>query len=626
MNVRLRLIIGSLLVAFFVLVVFGTVAYRIALQSGTSSELKLLEHNTSVYAEHLHDIKGPGTKLAELTEHIHVGEQSFAAAIYMNADRRFHLLKNDVEIDLADLNLTAIAEKDARSGKLTVGGHELLWIHAPLDKGPEQLLMLFDTDRQQNAVAKSLAIKFIVTAAFTIWLSVWIALIVAKRIVHQIDTKNQAIMHQALHDPLTGLPNRSHLINSLEQLASGKTAKRRYLFGVLDLNNFKDINDALGHDAGDEILRKAAERIVESHPQAELIARIGGDVFAIAISDQHCPDYQDLINGLQATFEQPFSIGGLDLVITTTIGAAIYPDHATQPDALIKHAEIAMIQAKQSRKAALLYTPAEDPSTIRRLALINELGSAISDGQMVLYYQPKIDINTRKTVAVEALVRWNHPQHGMIPPMEFIELAEKSLLIDQLTLWVIEEAVRQCRVWLDMGIELGVAVNLSVQNLYDMGLSKQIQASLDRWRVPAGLLKLEITEGAIMADPDTALQNLNDLNAMGLQLSIDDFGTGYSSLAYLKKLPVGELKIDRAFVKDMVTDEDDATIVRSTVELAHNLAYSVVAEGIEDEPTLALLQQLSCDVAQGFYFSRPLPAEEFEEWLKHTEWQNQIKQ
>jgi len=322
---------------------------------------------------------------------------------------------------------------------------------------------------------------------------------------------------------------------------------------------------------------------------------------------------------LQTALEEPFLMGGHPLEIEASTGIALFPEHGNDPVTLSQHADVAMYLAKQSPQRCAFYDARHDQSSSRRLTLLGDLRKAIATGELCLYYQPKADLRTGLVKGVEALVRWQHPTLGFIPPDQFIPLAEQTGLITPLTHWVVETALRQCREWLDAGRELRVAVNLSVRNLHDAGLPEAIADLLAQYGVSPRLLCCEITESAVMVDAEQALHMLHRLFALGVRIAIDDYGTGSASLSYLKRLPADELKIDRAFVQHVTTDQADQAIVRSTVNLAHSLGIQVVAEGVEDQATWDLLASLTCDIAQGYYLSRPLPPTDLMRWLNARE-------
>jgi diguanylate cyclase (GGDEF)-like protein len=414
--------------------------------------------------------------------------------------------------------------------------------------------------------------------------------------------------HQSLHDSLTGLANRT----LFHKVVSSTLARRPTCAAVMlmDLDRFKEINDTLGHHTGDRLLIEISARLGHILDSCGQVARLGGDEFAIflhAVAD--VTDAETIARLILAALERPFVLGDLTLEIGASIGVAMYPVHAEESSTLLQRADVAMYEAKSGHLGYAVYAAERDQSNPRRLSLAAELRAAIDTGDLSVNYQPKADLVAGQIVAVEALVRWNHPRYGSLPPDEFIPLAEHTGLIRPLTEFVLTQSLQQCRAWADLGIDLAVAVNLSARSLIDTDLPASIEALLASTGVPARRLTLEITESMMMADPVRALETMHRLAGMGISLSIDDFGTGYSSLSYLKRLPVHEVKIDKSFVLSMTVEEDDATIVRSIVDLARNLRLRVVAEGVEDAQSLAALSALGCDIVQGYYLSRPMAAE-----------------
>ncbi len=415
---------------------------------------------------------------------------------------------------------------------------------------------------------------------------------------------------QALHDGLTNLPNRVLLADRLQQaiLMADRDSGGLALL-VLDLDRFKDVNDTLGHHAGDELLQQVAVRLRSVLRASDTVARLGGDEFAVVLPTAGDASLASrMARMIVQSLEQPFAIGDQQVGVGASVGVAVYPEHGNDAKTLMRRADVAMYVAKRGGGGTAIYSFEQDLNAPDRLELVGQLRNAIENDELVLYYQPKLSLSTGTCVRVEALVRWRHPRRGLVPPDQFIPLAEQTGLIRPLTKWVLSAAVRQCRLWKDAGRELEIAVNLSMRNVHDPELVDQIADLLRRWDVSPSLLKVEVTESAIMTDPTRALDTLERIRAMGVEVSIDDFGTGHSSLSYLKHLPVAEIKLDRSFVRDMHLNENDFAIVRSTVELAHQLGLRVVAEGVEDRATWDLLVALQCDAAQGYYMSRPLPA------------------
>ncbi|MBD3617921.1 MAG: EAL domain-containing protein [Chromatiales bacterium] len=427
------------------------------------------------------------------------------------------------------------------------------------------------------------------------------------------------LRYQALHDPLTGLLNRTALHNDCRDAIERQHDERRQLaLLLLDLDRFKEVNDTLGHKIGDDLLRHIGPRVSQAlNRQSASCYRLGGDEFAVLL-----PRVDDAVEATRMAeavvdaLRQPFQAGGMNLEIGGSIGVAVYPEHGTDSHALLRCADVAMYAAKRTSVAVTLYRPELDANTPERLTLMSELGMAIREGQLVLHYQPKIDIAHQRIIGCEALVRWHHPSLGIIPPDRFIPLAEMSDLIQPLTEQVVTQALIQLRAWHEAGLDLSVSVNLSVRNLLDHNCGTRLEELFERYPADPSRLELEITETALMSDPDRALEQIQRIGAFGVRLSIDDFGTGYSSLAYLKRLPLHALKIDRSFVSSMLEDEQDLIIVRSTINLAHSLGLDVVAEGVEDRGTAQALRAMDCDYAQGFYFNRPLAPDDFIDWCR----------
>lgn len=421
----------------------------------------------------------------------------------------------------------------------------------------------------------------------------------------------------ANHDSLTQLPNRTCLYHFIEQQMVSVPSGQSLALLLIDLDRFKEINDTLGHSFGDHLLRKIGERLSQLFAGSNAqIARLGGDEFAICLPIvEHKDEALSVANAVFRSIASMGEIDGIALAVSASIGVSLYPQQAPDLSTLMRFADVAMYYAKSHYKGVALYDGDIDPHSQQRLELMGALGRAIQAQQLVLYFQPKINLKDNQIYAFEALVRWQHPELGLIPPSEFIPLAEMSSLIYPLTRWVLENSICQCQAWRRMGYPLGVAVNLSVRNLMDERIVGDLRKMLVLYNLPADALELEITESMIMHDPERALDVLEQLADLGITLSIDDFGTGYSSLAYLKRLPVRTLKIDYSFVCGMLQDKQDQIIVHSTINLAHNLGLYVVAEGVESAEVWAELKQLGCDAAQGFYLGMPMPAVDSLAWL-----------
>ncbi|MEA2448963.1 MAG: hypothetical protein QOG63_895, partial [Thermoleophilaceae bacterium] len=424
----------------------------------------------------------------------------------------------------------------------------------------------------------------------------------------------------ALSDGLTGLANRTMFQEAIQAAISGSGRKKvTGAVMLMDLDRFKDVNDTLGHHNGDLLLQRIGSRLDSVLRNTATVARLGGDEFAILLRD--VSDRQavvPVVRRVLKVLEEPVVVGGLALQVEASIGIAMFPEHGRTVDAVMRAADVAMYVTKEQRSGYEFYD--EDAHEHRhdagRLALIGELRRAMDETELVLHYQPKVDLRTGQAKGVEALARWHHPERGLLSPDEFIPLAERSNLLRPMTLFLLDTALRQANAWRSKGIEVTVAVNLSMQNMLDLRLPNDLARLLTSWRLPAGSLELEITESTIMADHRRAQTILNRLSKMGVRLSIDDFGTGYSSLAYLQELPVDAIKIDKSFVMSMQSDAGNATIVQSTVDLGHNLGLEVVAEGVEDVDVYNTLAGLGCDYAQGYFLSKPLPPDKMTIWLE----------
>lgn len=429
-----------------------------------------------------------------------------------------------------------------------------------------------------------------------------------------IKEREQQIHELAYFDKLTGLANRNQFHDMLSKtIVSPQDDK--VTIAMMDVDRFKDINDTVGHDTGDVLLKQIAERLSQFPHTHTMFARIGGDEFGMIFNCGKGKNPESVGEDVTALFEQPFIVDGLVLDINVSIGISVYPFDGKTAQGLMQKADIALYSCKGQHYSVAVYRPELDKHSVQRLNLMSELKEALVEGQLELYYQPKLSIAEHKVNAVECLIRWIHPEHGFIPPDEFIGLAEQTGAIRHVTHWGIKTALKQQRQWRDQGHEICVAVNISAIDLVDMKLPAYVSEMLSEFDIEPGMLILEVTESAIMSDPESAMKALNTLKRMGIILSIDDFGTGFSSMAQLKKMPVHELKIDKAFVLDLASNKDDQVMVKTLVSLAENLGLTTVAEGVEDEDSLAYLREIGCTKAQGFHLSRPLPVDKFDPWL-----------
>ena len=425
-----------------------------------------------------------------------------------------------------------------------------------------------------------------------------------------LEKLNNQITHQAMHDPLTSLPNRTLVIERLNHAIDYSRRNNTTLaVFIIDLNNFKEINDTLGHPEGDLVLKQVAHRIPSVLRTSDTVGRLGGDEFAIVLPDVDEKHAQEVGNKIVAVMQPAFNLSNQVVNVGVSIGVALFPEHGDNQSELIRHADVAMYYSKRHGHGTTIYNSEIDTHTPWRLALMADLKEAIQNDKLELHYQPQINLNSKETYSVEALLRWNHPEQGYIAPDQFIYIAENSGLIKELTRWVVNCALSEWSNWNTNGLIVNISINISAKNLADPDFPNTLEELAKHHNVPYKNITLELTESTIMTNPAQALKLMNNEKLSDIRYSIDDFGTGYSSLSYLKKLPVHEVKIDKSFVLDMDTNEEDASIVQSIIQLSQNLGYSVVAEGIEDKGTLDTLALLGCDYAQGYYISKPIPAE-----------------
>ncbi|WP_411725328.1 putative bifunctional diguanylate cyclase/phosphodiesterase [Methyloglobulus sp.] len=427
------------------------------------------------------------------------------------------------------------------------------------------------------------------------------------------------------HDRLTDLPNRALFYDRVERaiISAISSGNQRHRLSILliEIENFNDIYDALGRNSSDLILKQISTRLQGVSLERDDVAKIDGNIFGVLLSEiSDVSRAEEFARQIQKTMESPFNIYGLHVAIHPNVGIVHFPEHGEDVDALVQRAGVALHIAQKSNKGYATYEPSFDKHTPFRLTLISELRHAIERDGLELFYQPQVSIKTGEICGVEALVRWNHPVHGFVPPDEFVAMAERNRMINQLTQWVLKRAFRDCANWHKQGLPIKISVNLSVKDLHNPELPDLISGVAVATGIKPEWIILEITESSVMTEPERALEIIQRLNQMGYQFSIDDFGTGYSSLAYLKKLPLTEIKIDKSFVMDILTSENDAAIVKATVNLGHNLGLMVTAEGVESKEIMSRLMDYGCDVAQGYFLSKPVSVQNFNQWVSDSHW------
>lgn len=448
-----------------------------------------------------------------------------------------------------------------------------------------------------------------------------ISIAIAAAVIRNATRQAHLLQHQALFDALTNLPNRSLLADRLQQTALvARREQFSFALVTLDLDGFKEINDTLGHHVGDQLLQDVANRLRVNLRESDTVARMGGDEFTILLPTAGTQDGAiTAVKKLMEVMKRPATLDGRIVTVGASFGIALFPDHGDTPDLLMRHADAAMYAAKRSHAGFQVYS--DDIKAHHLVSLQADLRRALANDELLLHYQPKIDLKTETVTGVEALVRWQHPQQGLMYPDLFIPLAESTGLIKTLTLVVLGQALRQGSEWRKAGLAIPIAVNVSVSNVQDVEFPDEVARLLRDFQTPPGMLELEMTESAVMTEPARAVQCIKKLRELGVMIAIDDFGTGYSSMTYLRDLLVAKIKIDKSFVMEMSASHEDAVIVRSTVELGHNLGLKVIAEGVESPEVWEQLKRLGCDGAQGYYMSRPVSADKFMEWLRLSRWQ-----
>jgi diguanylate cyclase len=426
----------------------------------------------------------------------------------------------------------------------------------------------------------------------------------------------QAMLARAAnYDVLTGLPNRSLLLERLQNALQHADANGGEVALLhLEISRFDEINKVLGYHAAEHLLQELGRRVAHCISTQEFLARVGQAKFAVLAPQGGAGHATQVAQRLSAALKEPVDVDGLMLDPQVGIGIALYPTHATEPEVLLRRADAAILNARTARGGYAMYTSGQEQEFTRRLALMADLRQAIEHDELQLYCQPKVSMPSGVVCGAEALVRWHHPVLGMLPTIDFIHLAEQSGLITPLTHWVLDAALRQSHAWHNAGLDRAMSINLSAHDLHDKGLIERLRGLFSKWSIPPEMIQFELTESALMVDPDGALETLTRLKGLGVELYIDDFGAGYSSLSYLQKLPVDWIKVDQSFVTPMTSNSDSAVIVRSTIELGHNLDLKVVAEGVESEAVWNSLAELGCDVAQGYFISTPMPAEQMKDW------------
>jgi len=609
MSLRTQILLSILGITFFAQSVFGFLAYRQITESRGDQLTIFLQYLSREVAERL---TLPGDRyvtdiyLEELRQRFSTPE----SILIVQKNNKIEYIAGNNQNHIAEISdqMEAYTDSD-KHGLIKMNGIEYYWAVSRLPDNNYQLIMLEPAGNEEATIASTLRLRLIIFGAIILWAAVWISLLLSSKISRQLDEKNEQLKHLALHDNLTGLPNRTLLSDRLGQtLLQSQRNNQPFALFLMDLDRFKEVNDTLGHQFGDELLKRFSSRLQKSIRNEDSIARLGGDEFAILLPQTNLEGAKTCVERILHSMEDPFCINDISTESKASVGIVLYPDHGDNTDILMQYADIAMYQAKKLQSGYAIYSPEQNTHSIRRLRLMNDLRDAVDQNKISVSYQPIISNSQHKIISVEALARWQHHELGNITPDEFIPMAEQMGIIRTLTLQVFEQALKDCQHWAQQNHHPGININISTYCLQDLSFPEKITSIIKNYNFDASLIELEITESALMHDLNRVSRILEQLNTIGLKLAIDDFGTGFSSLNYLKKLPVDTLKIDKTFILDMCSKPSDKAIVKTIIELGHNLNCKVIAEGVENSITLNKLALLKVDIMQGFFYSKPLPA------------------
>lgn len=621
-RIRFQLLIICSVVAVLIATLFSYVAYRLTSEvSQEVAQRATAEQSQMILQQVLYSFEQERIQPHQLTLPESLLDRSYQLRISFNNEviyQRDH--GSPMQLDGASLDNINPAQ-DKHSGWLVSGEQHFVWAVASDDKTGVNVLLVKQTIQLDNRL-NSAAQDIWFTVIFTSCLAVFGALAIALLISRQHSAFSSALEYKTSHDTLTGCYNRDFLIAQInEYIAYQISHDANYIeqhqasLLLIDINRFKEVNDALGHACGDVLLKRLSKEFATLLDNDDMLARFGGDEFAIWLPLKGAEKAELLAKHLINQVQQPVNIDGIYLEVSLSIGISTFPLHGTSSEALISRADIAMYSAKRNRLGLAHFDPAQDSGTVERLKLTAGLRKALFLEQMVLYYQPQVCLKTNAIVGCEVLIRWQHPDLGLLFPDKFIDVVECSGLVNDFTRYIIDHALAQCAQWRKMGYEFPVSVNVSPYNLNDPQLLNFIEEKLQKYHLPASALELELTENAVVSDIERTRKLFHRLSALGVQISIDDFGTGLSSLAYVKKLDVDRIKADKAFVTHMVSDKGDQAIVRAILSLCEDLNRVSVAEGIENSEIATMLTKMGCQIGQGDYFGKAMPANEFTELL-----------
>lgn len=615
MSLRVRLLLTFSTVALSALTFFGFIAYDTATETSKDKDVALIrqifDRDLDEITRAMLDGADVNNRLAEVTRDHH---QQVAIAVIDDADN----VRYATQASRPLARLLTAATKDRMNGQFVDNGFSYTWFRHTIPERNIAVALIYEVEQAAAfSFLRQMGLSLAFTAFIVLWVAAWAAVYVSNLIEKLRDQKN-ILQFRALHDSLTGLPNRTMLREELQKTINDASRdKSRFALCFVDLNRFKEVNDTLGHQYGDELLIEVAKRLRAVVRTSDVVARLGGDEFAILLRGAEAGSCEVILNKLSTTLEQVIELNKNNCFVSSSIGIALYPADGSDLQVLLRNADLAMYCAKKNGlrhqffENSLLSTT--QPS---KLGIAAELREAINNKAITVYYQPKLDISTQKVTGVEALARWEHPTRGFVPPTEFIDVAERAGLITPLSYLIIEIVFRDQLDLLHQGHPLAISINLSSYNLRDPSFIKQVSKLRKQYDVDPRHFVFELTESAVISNSTQIAETLSELVKLGFATSIDDFGTGYSSFVNLKRLPIKEIKIDRSFIMNLLQSSDDAAIVRATIALGRSLGLRVVAEGVETEEILSLVKEYGCHEAQGYHISKPIPYQGLLRWIQ----------
>ena len=612
MNLRLKYLLIFSFIALGGVLFFGYTAFETTKKLSIENELRVMDSLLGSTLRQVAQTMQQGGNLAAIQEDV-ISKLPNGVMLFVQHSGR-ELISVLTPVD-DKINLFEFIGDEGHHGQVVKGERLYTWLNKPIENTEYYITIIRpDTAARGFSYMRQMGVSFALASLVILWLCAWLSVYLAG-LIEKLKKQKDSLEHKNLYDGLTGLPNRVLLLDRLQQVVySGARTNKSHAVLHVDLNSFQTVNDSLGHENADSLLIEIGQQLKHLLRTSDTIARLGGDKFGLILYDVNRFGAEKVAEKVLNHLEQNVKVEGEPIYVSASIGVALYPDHSDVPAVLLRHANKATHEAKEIGTGYVVYS-CEKNAEETELKLVGELKEAIDNGELELYFQPKYDLKTRQIVSAEALARWDHPTRGLLPPFRFIDLAERTGLMGRLTQWVLRKALLDSKQLQALDYDITISLNLSVQNLHDPKFVGQVKETVSELGCDPKNFILEITESAIVKNQAQVAATLSSLQEMGFSISIDDFGTGYSSFINLKKLPINEIKIDRSFVCNATEDAQDASIVQATIDIGQSFGYKVVAEGVEDEKTLFLLERLGCHYAQGFYFAKPMAMLRFKEWL-----------